>query len=191
MKIVSAHLYALHLPFKMPFSHKLMTRSYSDSIIVKLTAESGESGFGEGIPRPYVTGETVSSCLDHMRTVLLPLLEQHDLSELSLNEPMTLLSEIGTMLPDSGKDAVIAFNASKAAVEIALIDLLLKQHGRSLRSLIPPAMESVTYSAVIAADSADKVRKIALKCGQYGIKQVKIKVGTGDDYNRIADIPES
>ena len=57
MRIVSAHLYALRIPFKIPFSHKLMTRSYSDSIIVKLTADNGESGFGEGMPRPYVTGK--------------------------------------------------------------------------------------------------------------------------------------
>ncbi len=192
MRIVSAHLYALRIPFKIPFSHKLMTRSYSDSIIVKLTADSGESGFGEGIPRPYVTGETVSSCLDHIRLVLLPLVEQRDLSEWSLNtDTMTLLSEISTLLPDTGNDSVIAFHAAKAAVEIALIDLLLKQNGKSLGSLMPPVTESVTYSAVITADSADNVRKIALKCGEYGIKQLKIKVGTGDDYGRIAIVRDT
>lgn len=192
MRIVSAHLYALRIPFKIPFSHKLMTRSYSDSIIVKLTADSGETGFGEGIPRPYVTGETVSSCLDHIRRVLLPLAEQHDSSEWGLNaDPMTVLSEISTMLLDTGNDSVIAFNASKAAVEIALIDVLLKQNGKSLGSLIPPVRDSVIYSAVITADSADNVRKIALKCGQYGIKQVKIKIGTGDDYGRIAAVRDT
>jgi len=169
-----------------------MTRSYSDSIIVKLTADSGETGFGEGIPRPYVTGETVSSCLDQIQRVLLPLVEQHDFSEQSTHAgPMTLLSEINTLLPNTGNDSVIAFNASKAAVEIALIDILLKQNGKSLGSLIPPVIESVTYSAVITADSADNVRKIALKCGEYGIRQVKIKVGTGDDYGRIAAVRDT
>jgi L-alanine-DL-glutamate epimerase-like enolase superfamily enzyme len=192
MRIVSAHLYALRIPFKLPFSHNLMTRSYSDSIIVKLTADSGESGFGEGIPRPYVTGETVSSCLDHIRLVLLPLVEQHDLDEWSLlTDPMSLLSEISTLLPDTGNGSVIVFNAAKAAVEIALIDLLMKQNGKSLGGLILPATESVTYSAVITADSADNVRRIALRCGQYGIKQVKIKVGAGDDYGRIAAVRDT
>lgn len=192
MRIVSAHLYALHIPFKIPFSHKLMTRSYSDSIIVKLTADSGESGFGEGSPRPYVTGETVPSCLDQIQQILLPLAGQRDFSELSAHaDPMTMLSEISTVLPDTGNNSVIAFNASKAAVEIALIDILLKQSGKSLGSLIPPVTESVTYSAVITADSTDNVRKIALKCGQYGITQVKIKVGTGDDYGRIAAVRDT
>lgn len=192
MRIVSAHLYALSIPFKIPFSHKLMTRSYSDSIIVKLTADNGESGYGEGIPRPYVTGETVTTCLNHIQRVLLPHVERHDLSELSLNEvPQSLLSEISALLPAMGKDSVVAFNASKAAVEIALIDILLKQKGKSLGSLIPPVTDSVTYSAVITADSEDKVRQIALKCGLYGIKQVKIKVGTGDDYGRIAAVRDT
>ena len=192
MRIVFAHLYALSIPFKIPFSHKLMTRSYSDSIIVKLTADSGDSGFGEGIPRPYVTGETVSSCLDHIQRVLLPLSGQHDFSEPSTHaDPMTLLSEINTLLPNAENESVIAFNAAKAAVEIALIDMLLKQKKKSLGSLIPPGTESVTYSAVITADSADAVRKIALKCGQYGIKQVKIKVGTGDDIGRIAAVRDT
>lgn len=192
MRIVSAQLYALCIPFKMPFSHKLMTRSYSDSIIVKLTAESGETGFGEAMPRPYVTGETVASCLDHIQQVLLPLVAQHDFKEFEMHSaPITLLSEINALLPDAGNAFVIAFNASRAAIELALVDMLLKQGGKSVGSLIAPVTESVTYSAVITADSTDYVRKIALKCGQYGMKQVKIKVGTGDDYGRIAAVRDT
>lgn len=192
MRIVSAHLYVLRIPFKIPFSHNLMTRSYSDSIIVKMTADSGESGFGEGLPRPYVTGETVSSCLDHIRNILLPLVARRDFNEWSLlADPLTLLSEISNVLPDTGNGSVIAFNAAKAAVEIALIDLLLKRNGKSLGGLIVPVAKSVTYSAVITADSADNVRKIALKCGEYGIRQVKIKVGTGDDFGRIAAVRDT
>lgn len=192
MRIVSAQLYALRIPFKIPFSHTLMTRSYSDSIIVKLIADSGETGFGEGMPRPYVTGETVFTCLDHIQRVLLPLTGQHDFKEPGTHAgPMALLSEINTVLPDTGNDPVIAFNASKATIELALIDLLLKRSGKSLGNLIPPIMDSVTYSAVITVDSTDAVRKIALKCGEYGIKQVKVKIGAGDDHGRIAAVRDA
>ncbi len=192
MKIVSADLYALRIPFTIPFSHRLKTRSFSDSIIVKLTTDSGESGFGEGVARPYVTGETVSSSLDYIKHVLLPLIQQHVFHPLPQDtDSMNVLSEISAMLPmlpDTGKDSVIAFNASKAAIEIALIDALLKHSGKSLSYLIQPHRESVTYSAVITADSEDKIKKIARECGQYGMKQVKIKVGVGDDYRRIATV---
>lgn len=192
MRIVSARIYALRIPFKIPFSHKLMTRSYSDSIVVKLTADGGESGYGEGLPRPYVTGETVTSCLDHIQRVLLSRAGQHDFKEPGTHTgPMALLSEIDALLPDAGSGSVIAFNASRAAVELALIDLLLKQKRRSLGSMILPRTESVIYSAVISADSPDAVRKIALKCKEYGIGQVKIKVGTGDDHGRIAALRDT
>jgi L-alanine-DL-glutamate epimerase-like enolase superfamily enzyme len=189
MRIVSAHIYALRIPFKIPFSHGLMTRSFSDSIVVKLTANNGESGFGEGVPRPYVTGETVSSALDHIREVLVYASESHAFSDLSRHDdPMTLLPEIDNILPDKRNDSVIAFNASRAAVEIALLDTLLKSSGKSLGSLMPPGTDSVTYSAVISADSVESVKKIALKCGQQGIRNVKIKVGKGDDYGRVAAV---
>jgi L-alanine-DL-glutamate epimerase-like enolase superfamily enzyme len=192
MRIVSADIHALRIPFKIPFSHSLMSREFSDSIIVRLTGESGVSGFGEGMPRPYVTGETVSSSLDHIRRVLLPQAVRHCRGEWGVGaDPLELMSGISHMLPDTGNDTVIAFHAAKAAVEIALIDLLLKQSGKSLGDLIPPRKQSVQYSAVITAGSADDARKISLKCREYGISQVKIKVGTGDDYGRIAAVRDT
>lgn len=173
----------------MPFSHTLATRSYSDSVIVKLTADTGETGFGEGIPRPYVTGETVSSCLDHIRRVLLPVIERHNPGVFSMtSDPPTLLSGISGMLPDGRGNSVIAFNAARAAVEIALLDTLLRSRGVSLGSLIPPVKDSVTYSAVITADSVENARKTALICGGHGISQVKVKVGSGNDRDRIAAV---
>ena len=192
MRIIAAHLYALRLPFKSPFSHKLMTRASSDSIIVKLTADSGESGFGEGVPRPYVTGETVSTCLEHIQQILLPLISSRDFGLPDADGEMRdLLSGINNLLPDQEEGTVVVFHAARAAVEIALIDLRLTHIGKSMGSLIPPVADSVTYSAVIAADSVDAAKKIAMKCGEQGIKQIKIKVGTGDDYGRVAAVRDA
>src|SRR5512136_1321173 len=124
MRIISAEIHALHIPFRSNFSHGLMTRDSSDSVIVKLTADSGEEGLGEGAPRPYVTGETVSTCIDHIRTVLLPRLRQRDLGEIDMDaDPIQLLDGIDALLPDTENSSPVIFNASRAAVEIALIDL--------------------------------------------------------------------
>ncbi len=192
MRIVSAEIHALRIPFRSNFSHGLMTRDSSDSVIVKLTADSGEEGFGEGAPRPYVTGETVSTCIDHIRTVLLPRLRQRDLGEMDMDaDLMQLLDGIDALLPATENSSPVIFNASRAAVEIALIDLLLKKKGRSLGSLIPPLSDSVTYSAVISSDSVDSVRKMALRCREYGIGEVKVKVGKGDDHGRVAVVRET
>ncbi len=192
MRIVSAEIHALRIPFRSTFSHGLMTRDCSDSVIVKLTADSGEAGFGEGAPRPYVTGETVSTCIDHIRTVLLPVMERRDLGALAMEgDPMRLLQGIDTLLPETGNGPRINFNAARAAIELALIDLLLKQSGKSLGRLLPPLADLVTYSAVISSDSVDGAEKMAQKCREYGIRCVKVKVGRGDDYGRVAVVRET
>ena len=72
MKIASATLYALRIPFVESFSHSTKTRTFSDSIIVRLVSEDGVTGYGEGVPRPYVTGETVETCLGYMQNQLWP-----------------------------------------------------------------------------------------------------------------------
>ena len=65
MKIIGATLYTLRIPFVEAFSHSGKVRAYSDSIVVRLTAEDGTVGYGEGVPRSYVTGETVEACINH------------------------------------------------------------------------------------------------------------------------------
>jgi L-alanine-DL-glutamate epimerase-like enolase superfamily enzyme len=67
MRIKNATLYALKIPFVESFSHATKTRGFSDSIIVRLTTENDIVGYGEGVPRPYVTGEDVESSLQYMR----------------------------------------------------------------------------------------------------------------------------
>ena len=73
MKIASACIYSLNIPFVESFSHSLSDRNHSDSIIVKVTTDSGVSGFGEGVPRSYVTGETPEMCVDYIKNRLLPV----------------------------------------------------------------------------------------------------------------------
>ena len=191
MKIHSAHIYALRIPFKNSFTHNLKKRESCDSIIVKLVADNGVSGFGECAPRPYVTGESVSSCIHRIQNTLLPKLAGYDFPENQIEkEPMILLSEISEMLPDEGQNEVIAWNASKAAIELALVDCLLKYGRKSAAAMLPPVHETIIYSAVITAGSIEAIKKIAMQCKQYAFKHIKIKVGIGDDYARVAAVRE-
>jgi len=59
MKLVAATLYALRIPFVESFSHSATERRWSDSVVIRVRDEAGTEGFGEGTPRPYVTGEIV------------------------------------------------------------------------------------------------------------------------------------
>jgi len=78
MKIIEAAIYALKIPFVESFSHAAKTRVCSDSIVVRLLAEDGTAGYGEGVPRPYVTGETVESCFEAMKDRFWPAVRRAD-----------------------------------------------------------------------------------------------------------------
>ena len=66
MKLVAATIYALRIPFVEAFSHSATERRWSDSVVVRVRDDAGTEGFGEGVPRPYVTGETVETMLAHL-----------------------------------------------------------------------------------------------------------------------------
>lgn len=187
MKIVSAILYALNIPFIEAFNHGLSKRRFSDSIIIKLTAEDGTTGFGEGVARPYVTGETVEKSSGYIKNVLFPAIKNVDFPDLEIeNKSYNALSFIGRCLPNNESPGIIAWNAAKCAVELALIDCLLKKQKVSLNQILPARSNAITYSGVIPLGSAENTRKYAKYFKSLGLKYLKIKVNTSNKIKPIA-----
>lgn len=184
MRIGSATLYALKIPFVESFSHSTKTRKFSDSIIVRLTSEDGIVGYGEGVPRPYVTGETVETCLDTMKNQLWPAIEQVDYSSVVSTDDLPKIPEIKTQ-------GVVAWNASQTAFELALIDCLLKQENRSLSAILPPKRQTVIYSGVITSSSKEKAIRLAKYLKLFAVKQIKVKIDGHNDKERLTAIRET
>jgi L-alanine-DL-glutamate epimerase-like enolase superfamily enzyme len=187
MKIVSASIYALNIPFVESFSHSLSERTHSDSIVVKVVCSRGVEGFGEGVPRPYVTGETRDACAAHIRDELVPRLMA---AELTGHDPQTLFEGLATRLPASGVEDGVVWNAARCAVELAVIDCICRSHHLSLAALFPPQVSTVTYSGVISAGSMARTEELARRCKLAGFKHVKMKVTSGDDAKRVAAVRE-
>jgi len=188
MLITSAVIYPLNIPFRQSFSHNLHTRAFSDSIIVQLKTAGGVAGYGECIARPYVTGETVESSIRYIREMLLPSVLGRNYGFIDPNQPLKYLSGIADGLSADAHPGVIAWNGSKAAVELALIDCALREQGMALGNLLPAKSGVVRYSMVLSSESIQKIRKMALLVRLFNIKHVKIKVGTRDDYERVAAV---
>ena len=57
------HLTAYHvrIPLKHKVRHASHVREETDSLIVRCELDNGAVGWGEGLPRPYVTGETIDN----------------------------------------------------------------------------------------------------------------------------------
>jgi len=189
MKIIKATLFALRIPFTETFSHSVKSRTYSDSIVVKIQGEDGTIGYGEAVARPYVTGETVSSCLKFMTEEIFPVVSQIDYPELdNSSEPLTYLSNISKSIPSTKTDGIIAPNAAKTGFELAIIDCLLKSQNISLAKILPPKRNSVTYSGVITSSSIEKAVKNANYFKLFGLQYIKIKTTGEEDYPRIQAI---
>ena len=185
MKITSACIHALNIPFVESFSHSLSERDHSDSIVVKVTTESGISGFGEGVPRPYVTGETRGASVDHIKNELLPRIMGVELARI---DPKREFADIDSLFPKPTAEGPVVWNASRCAVELAMIDALFRSNNFSVNKALPPVSQKVTYSAVITAGSTAKVEKIAQRCKAAGFRYIKMKVSGNDDAQRVAAV---
>src|SRR5262245_3010550 len=65
-------IYRLRIPFHQTFRHALQSREESDAVVVKITDSEGRAGYGESLPRSYVTGETTESMIARIRDHLAP-----------------------------------------------------------------------------------------------------------------------
>jgi L-alanine-DL-glutamate epimerase-like enolase superfamily enzyme len=182
MKLTAATLYALNLPFVEAFRHAAKERTFSDSVIVRLRDETGCEGFGEGVPRPYVTGETPEAMLVHLAERLVRPLLGRELPELAA------LEDADRLIPPLALAGARADNASRCALELALVDLALKRQRRSLAVLLPPARAKIAYSGVITSGSRDKALATAKQMKVIGFRQIKVKVGYPDDAERVAEL---
>ncbi len=192
MKIVGATCFALRIPFVEAFGHSASVRSRSDSVVVRLTAEDGTVGYGEGLPRPYVTGETVESCIDHIAQCLWPSVVNSEVPAMDPgSDPVRTLDPVGRNLPDGDATGVVAWHAARTACELALLDLLLRRGRLSLGEILRPRRASVTYSGVISGGSIDSAVRLARVCAEFGLQDVKIKIDGEDGRDRVAAVRET
>src|SRR5262249_26345262 len=147
-------------------------------------------GYGEGVPREYVTGETIHSALVLLqRSELATQLEAlRDWPHaLAVVERMRLAAVVEDVRGCQG-------NAARCAVELAILDAL-GRHFREPLSSIPRLLDpelyepkqEVRYSGVIAATGGLKLRFLSWGYRFYGFHQVKVKVGVAgqDDVARL------
>ncbi|MBL7070627.1 MAG: dipeptide epimerase [Candidatus Omnitrophica bacterium] len=172
-KVSKIDIFSADIPFKKSFKHASKTRNTSESIFVRLELESGVCGFGESLPRQYVTGETQSSVIDALKQAV----------------PETFLGKTFSSFEDAvefcGSFESLS-GASKCACELALLDAAGKRFNRPVSDMLNgPISGKIRYSAGIGSDSVFETAVSALKLRLYGIKDVKLKVGDSIDIDRL------
>ena len=190
MKIRSLTAYHVRVPLKRAIKHASHVRSDSENVIVCCELEDGTTGYGEGVPREYVTGETIRSAIDLLRaTDFASQLEDST----DFGEAVNLAERI-QLKPVPGDERGCLGNAARCALEVAVLDAYGRHFGQPLvwivRFLTPAlfeAQDKVRYSGAITSARGLKLRLASLAFRMYGFRHMKVKVGIEgyDDAKRL------
>ncbi len=191
MRVAELEARLVRIPLRKPIKHASHARTDTDNVVVRCTLSDGTVGYGEGVPRDYVTGETAGSTLDRLRAAGLG---GQLAAECTCFTDAVSLAERLTLPADAGDDRLIRGNAARCAVELAVLDAFGRAFGVPLSQatefvepdLYEPKGE-VRYSGVITSARGAKAWLAGWKMWGYGFKQVKVKVGIPghDDVKRL------
>ncbi len=167
MRIKAIEPIAVSLPMIKPVKMAGETVARADNVLVRIESDDGVVGWGEAASAPTMTGETVASMMaavNHMAPHLV-------------NRPADDMA--GLMVE---MDALIYGNSgAKAAIEIALHDLLGRACGRPVHALLGAKQRNrIPILAVIGtADIAGDVREAQQRrSAGYVIYKIKVAVGS-------------
>jgi len=182
-KIASFDLSAVDLPFRKPFKHAAAERTSSYSLFLKCTTDSGAVGFGESLPREYVTGESRASAFAMLRDEILPRLLNQRFE--SMQDVESFLNQCDGQTP-GWVAAEVPQTAAWCAVDLALLDAFGKVFGTRVLSTEPATLPAdFHYSGALSADKGWRLVKSALKQRLFGIRQVKLKVDDAGDVKAV------
>jgi muconate cycloisomerase len=181
----------LAIPMRKAFKHAAHERSMADPIVVAVELASGAIGFGETLPRPYVSGETCGSVLQDVEAIFVPRVLE--MRPGSLPEGFELLE--GLPFVDRGGRCIVA---ARAGVELALLDAYSRHFRRPLSDAAgwiglprfgsPGSSQRVTYSAIVSADEPERLRRSVQKMKCFRLRDFKLKVGGADDDQRVQTV---
>jgi len=183
MKIAEIALHVVRVPLKREVKHASAAHRQSRNLLAGCKLAEGTEGWGEGVPRANVTGETVEGAVAQLAAT--PVAEQLSGDCGSWEDVIALLEgfQLARLKPDPRG---CYGNALRCAVELGVLDAFGKLFGEPVREVIRHhpvgrdlyrAQASVRYSGVVTGGGPWSERIAALKMRLYGFAHCKVKVG--------------
>jgi O-succinylbenzoate synthase len=168
VRIGAATLFELTLPLKSAFETSSHSKREIVHIIVRLTAENGDVGYGEVCceTAPYFGPETVTSCWHVLESFLVPAL-----LELEFEHPREVAAELARFRGN---------HFAKAGLDMAAWDLYARSRGEALAAALGATRSEVAsgVSLGIRPDPDETVQE-AVRAARAGHARVKLKVRPG------------
>ena len=164
MIIADVGISSLKAPLAHPFRTASGQHDRLDNILVRLTLDTGATGWGEAAIAPHITGETVSATQKNLRAIaaLLPGRDVCTLSE--------TIAALRRKYPHN--------MAAVAAVEMAWLDAACRNRGIPLwRWFAAAPPERLVSDVTLVIGSLRETRSAAGKFYRQGFRKFKIKIG--------------
>ncbi len=152
-------------PLHTPFATALRRTTTTDTVLVQVTDSDGCTGWGEAPQVWQVTGESLAGAEACVSGPLAAAVVGHDADDL-----VRAGRAVGS--------AVAGNHGAKAAVDVALHDLVAQRRGVSLPVLLGGTGHRVPTDVTLAAGNADTLAGAALERTVEGFAVLKMKVGT-------------
>lgn len=177
MIIKNIEIFEISVPLVTPFKTALRTVDAVNDIVVKITADTGEIGYGEAAPTAVITGETKESIKSAILNYIKPSIMGMEIDNLE-----GLMEKINS--------CILKNTSAKAAVDMAIYDLYAKKLNSPLYKILGGYKKEITTDITISVNEIDEMVQDSLKAVNEGFNILKVKVGKeGEkDIERISEI---
>jgi L-alanine-DL-glutamate epimerase-like enolase superfamily enzyme len=149
---------------------KFFSKPERAAVLVKVTCEDGAVGWGQSVPLPAWSYETLESATGTLRNYLAPALigkNPTDLAAAHAAMDKVIAPSYSTGMP-----------IAKAGLDLALHDVAGKLAGKSLSALWDrKTLQRITLSWTVNVKSLDEVEPLVARGRQRGYRHFNIKVG--------------
>lgn len=161
--LASIETYRIAVPLKKPFKTALRTVEAAEAVIVHLATQDGRSGFGEAPPTHVITGDTLDGIERAVQLIGAGLIG------MDIRRHEQLFEKLHKTL--------VGNTSAKAAVDMALYDLIAQQAGLPLTQYLGGYRESIETDYTVSVNSPEEMAQDAEGYEQDGFTVLKVKVG--------------
>ena len=178
--LAALSFHAIDVPLRVPFGIAGGAQAVAKNVLVAVTLADGTVGYGEAAPLPAYNGETQDAVLASLEPCRAAL-EGADVRRwralaYGLREPLRWTG------------------SARAAIEVALLDALAKQHRISFHTMFGASEPALATDVTITTGTRDAAYAAAQRWSDAGFSTLKVKIGgaaMADDIARVAAVHEA
>jgi len=184
-------LHHLAIPLKRKVAHAASERMSSEPLVFQLELANHTIGYGETLPREYVTGESIAQVRATIENIFLPMLI--DFRPSSFGEVIEFAAELPCV--DECQQPI---TAARAAVELAVLDAYSRAFGTDLAALAgyfeelwlepPGSTHTARFACVVPAVGPAETKRMVRFFRLMGFRHFKLKVGDEGEAKRVQAI---